>query len=88
MEISNPARPAVIPPKPAEPAAPAPAQPVSTDGWMAPPGAAPAAPPAPVILTLDLRVVAGQELSNVSLEVDLYRFAEAARTVAEGEENP
>ena len=88
MEISNPARPAVIPPKPAEAAAPAPAQPVSTDGWMAPPGAAPAAPPAPVILPRDLRVVAGQELSNVRLEVDLYRFVEPAVDVAQGEENP
>lgn len=86
MEISNPARPAVVPPKAPE-AAPAPSQPVSTDGWQAPPSAAPAAPPPPEILPRELRVVAGQELSNVRLEVDLYRFAEAAAAV-EGEENP
>jgi hypothetical protein len=88
MEISNPARPAVVPPK-APDAAPAPSQPVSTDGWMAPPGAAPApAPAAPEVLPRELRVVAGQELSNVRLEVDLYRFAEAASIAETGEENP
>ncbi len=88
MEISNPARPAVVPPKEPEPA-PASSQPVSVGQWQAPPGSMPAAPrEVPVVLPRELRVVAGQELSNVRLEVDLYRFTEAASTAEQGEENP
>jgi hypothetical protein len=84
LEIVNPARPAVVPPKTEEPAA-AP-RPASTAGWQA--AGARSAPPAreePAVLPRELRVVAGQELSNVRLEVELYRFAEAA---VQGEENP
>ncbi len=43
------------------------------------------------ILPRELRVVAGQELPNVRLEVDLYRFAQAERAESaggNGEENP
>ncbi len=87
MEITNPARPAVVPPK-AEEAAPAPSKPVSAGGWAAPGSAAPAAAPEPEILPRELRVVAGQELPNVRLEVDLYRFAETVGEVAKGEEHP
>ncbi|HAL91725.1 MAG TPA: hypothetical protein DCM68_01715 [Verrucomicrobia bacterium] len=89
LEISNPARPAVVPPKVEEKVA-VPSQPVSTTGWQAPPGAAGTGvtKEEPAILPRELRVVAGQELPNVRLEVDLYRFAETAVDVAKGEENP
>ena len=88
VEIVNSARPAVAPP-PAEEAAPAAAPaPVSTSGWQSPGAAAAVAKPAAEILPRELRIVAGQELPNVRLEVDLYRFAETAVDVAQGEENP
>ena len=94
LDVANPARPAVAPP-PAPPSAAAPAasRPVSTAGWQsAAPQGAPAegagAAPAAEILPRELRVVAGQELPTVRLEVDVYRFAEAAVAVAQGEENP
>lgn len=85
MEISNPARPAVVLPK-AEEEAPAPA-PASKDGWLAA-GArtSPAVREEAAILPRELRVAAGQELPTVRLEVDIYRFAEAVE--APGEENP
>ena len=91
VEIVNPARPAVAPPPKAEESAAAASRPVSTAGWQsaAPQGAsAPGAKAAPEILPRELRIVAGQELPNVRLEVDLYRFAETAVDVAKGEENP
>ena len=94
LDVANPARPAVAPP-PAPPSAAAPAasRPVSTAGWQsAAPQGAPAdgagAAPAAEILPRELRVVAGQELPTVRLEVDVYRFAETAVAVAQGEENP
>lgn len=93
VEIVNPAKPAVAPPppKPGE-SAPAASRPVSTAGWqaVAPKGAKlPGAKDAePEVLPRELRVVAGQELPNVRLELDLYRFAEPAVDVAQGEENP
>ena len=85
VEIVNAARPAVTAPPPAEEAAPAP---VSTAGWQSPGAAAAVAKPAVEILPRELRIVAGQELPDVRLEVDLYRFAETAVDVAKGEENP
>ena len=90
VEIVNSARPAVAAPPPAEEAAPASAAPapVSTAGWQSPGAAAAVAKPAAEILPRELRIVAGQELPNVRLEVDLYRFAETAVDVAQGEENP
>ena len=89
VEITNPARPSVVLPKTAEEAAPAPVPaPVSSDGWQAPGSAtAPAGQRTePTILPRELRVVAGRELADVRLEVDLYRFVEVA--AGEGEENP
>jgi hypothetical protein len=90
VEISNPARPAVVPPKVEEKAA-APSSPVSTSGWKAvsPQGAgAPGEKKEPEILPRELRVVAGQELPNVRLEVDLYHFVEAASVAEKGEVSP
>lgn len=86
MEISNSARPAVVPPRTAT-ESPAPA-PVAAGVWQAP-GVQVAAPAAQVeILPHELRVVAGRELSNVRLEVDVYRFADLASGAVEGEEKP
>lgn len=87
LEISNPARPAVILPKTEEQPAETPV-PVAAGGWVAPGSATAAGREAPTILPRELRVVAGQELCDVRLEVDLYRFAEVASAAAEGEENP
>lgn len=87
LEITNPARPAVVLPKTEE--KPSPAKPVSIGGWAAPGTAiSAAAKEAPPILPRELRVVAGQELCNVQLEVDVYRFAEVARVAEQEEENP
>ena len=90
LEISNPARPAVVPPKTEEKAAAAP-KPTSTAGWKAA-GTESAGvrgdKEEPTILPRELRVVAGQELPLVRLEVDLYRFAETAVAADKGEENP
>lgn len=89
MEITNPARPAVVPPKSAtDSPESAPPQPVAAGVWQAAGtrGGAPAA--APEILPRELRVVAGRELSDVRLEVDLYRFADTASGDVKGEENP
>ena len=86
VDIANPARPAVVLPKAAE-KAPPPPKPVASGGWSAPGSAAPGSKEEPVILPRELRVVAGQELCNVRLEVDLYRFAAVARA-GEGEVNP
>jgi hypothetical protein len=86
LDISNPARPAVVLPKAEE--KPAPPKPVATGGWVAPGSATPVAREESVVLPRELRVVAGQELSNVRMEVDLYHFAEAASDVPTGEENP
>lgn len=90
MEIVNSARPAVVaPPSKAEEAAPTASRPVSTAGWLAPAGdSVPTAKAETEVLPRELRIVAGQELSSVLLEVDLYRFAETAVAVAQGEENP
>lgn len=88
VDITNPARPAVTPPAPkAEDKAAAP-KPVAAGTWTAPGTAAAGAKAEPEILPRELRVVAGQELPSVRLEVDLYRFAETAVDVAKGEENP
>ena len=89
VEIANPARPTVAPPKTDKPKAAAAPAPVSTAGWKAAgssDGAAAAKEEEP-ILPRELRVVAGQELPNVRLEVDLYRFAEVA-VAEEGEVIP
>lgn len=86
MEIANPSRPAVVVPKTEEAPAPASA-PVSTEGWQSagPAGRLAGAAKEETVLPRELRVVAGQELSNVRLEVDLYRFAEADAAPAAGE---
>lgn len=90
VEIINTARPAVVTPAPETP--PAEAAPrlsaAATSGWQAPGAGRPAAVrEAPPILPRELRVVAGQELPLVRLEVDVYRFAQETAD-AEGEENP
>ena len=89
VEISNPARPAVVPPKTEEKVVAAP-NPVSTSGWQAPQprGEAPGEKKEAEILPRELRVVAGQELPNVRLEVDLYRFVEPASVAEKGEVSP
>jgi len=92
MEILNSARPVVALPKEEVEAKAAPKA-VSASGWTAAasPGSDMELKTAEAILPRELRVVAGQELPNVRLEVDLYRFAQAesAETAGEsGEENP
>lgn len=86
LELSNPARPPVVLPKTEEKAEPP--QPVSTSGWAAPGTAIPAVREEPTVLPRELRVVAGQELTNVRLEVDIYRFAEPASDTEKAEVNP
>lgn len=87
VEISNPAKPVVVPPKTEEKeAAP---KPVSNDGWSAPGSATTvAAKEEEPILPRELRVVAGQELSTVRLELDLYHFTEVASADQAGEVSP
>jgi hypothetical protein len=68
MEVVNSSRPAVVPP---------PTESVAPTGAAAQAGRSTGAP-VPEILPRDLRVVAGRELPTVRLEVDLYRFTEAA----------
>lgn len=92
MEMINSARPAVALPK-SEESEEQPKQAVSQSGWRSasPQGGPAGAVPEAEILPRELRVVAGQEMPNVRLEVDLYRFAEAAddNTATEGGEvNP
>lgn len=91
LEVSNPARPTVVPPKTEEKPAAAAPKPTSTAGWKAA-GTESAGlhgeKEEPAILPRELRVVAGQELPLVRLEVDLYRFAEPAAAADQGEENP
>ncbi len=89
VEISNPARPAVVPPKTETKAAAAPS-PVAVGAWRAAgsPNEATSDKNEVEILPRELRVVAGQELPNVRLEVDLYRFAEAASAAEKGEVSP
>ncbi len=89
VEIANEARPAVAAPKTEEAATAGGARPVAATaaGWQSPGlRADESAKKEPEILPRELRVVAGQELPAVRLELDLYRFAEAA--AAQGEENP
>ncbi|MGD9612552.1 MAG: hypothetical protein AB7V22_06575, partial [Kiritimatiellia bacterium] len=89
MEIVNSARPAVLLPPKAEAPPPAAPKPTSVAGWQAPGSPAPVGAPEPEVLPRELRIVAGQELPNVRLEVDFYRFVEpAAEAVAQGEERP
>lgn len=89
VEIVNSARPAVLLPPQAETPPPAAPKPTSVAGWQAPGSAAALGTPEPEILPRELRVVAGQEMPGVRLEVDFYRFVEpAAEEVAQGEENP
>ena len=87
VEISNPARPAILLPKAAAEKSEEP-KPVAVGAWVAPGSATPRPTEETTILPRELRVVAGREMSNVRLEVDVYRFAEPAIVVAEGEENP
>jgi hypothetical protein len=86
VEITNAARPAVVPPKTEESASAAP-RPTSTAGYMAPGTRSAVGREEPEILPRELRVVAGQELPLVRLEVELYRFAEDD-PAEKGEENP
>jgi hypothetical protein len=90
LEVSNSAKPAVVLPKTEEKAAPPP-KPTSTAGWKSAGEAGSLVAgekEEPVILPRELRVVAGQELPLVRLEVDLYRFAEMAVAAEQGEEHP
>lgn len=80
VEVTNSSRPAVVPPK-AE-GAPAGATAGVTAGGPARPGAS----IEPEILPRELRVVAGQELALVRLELDVYRFLDSA--AEEGEVQP
>jgi hypothetical protein len=89
VEIVNSARPAVVPPTAPPAAEEAPrASAAAATTWQAPGAARPAGVrEAPAILPRELRVVAGQELPQVRLEVDVYRFVQEA-PAEEGEENP
>ena len=89
MEIVNSARPPVVPPPAPSAAEEAPrASAAAATAWQAPGAARPAGGrEAPAILPRELRVVAGQELPQVRLEVDVYRFVQEA-PAEEGEENP
>jgi hypothetical protein len=90
VDISNPARLAVVAPKTEEPKA-APAKPVSASGWESAGsgGAESGEKKESEILPRELRVVAGQELPNIRLEVDVYHFTETAAVAAkEGEVIP
>lgn len=91
MNILNSARPVVALPQEEEQEAPPKA--VSSSGWKS---ASARGTEGPLkvekeILPRELRVVAGQELPNVRLEVDLYRFAQAddvQNADESGKENP
>jgi hypothetical protein len=89
MEIVNSARPPVVPPPAPSVAEEGPrASAAAATAWQAPGAARPAGGrEAPAILPRELRVVAGQELPQVRLEVDVYRFVQEA-PAEEGEENP
>jgi len=89
MEILNSARPVVALPKEEEEVKASPTA-VSASRWKTS-GAEMGRKMEEEILPRELRVVAGQELPNVRLEVDLYRFAQAERAESaggNGEENP
>ncbi len=86
LEVSNPARPAVVAPKTAETPETAAPQPVAAGVWAS--AGVRGTPAVPEILPRELRVAAGRELSNVRLEVDVYRFADLASGAVEGEEKP
>ncbi len=79
MEVVNSSKPAVVVPQVVEDRAAAP-EPVATGGGWQSAGAANklGAKEPPAILPRELRVVAGQELPNIRLEVDVYRLAETA----------
>ena len=82
MDLLNPNRPVVaVQPE----AAPAPEPPPEFGGWPPPPAPAPqaGAPKDNEPLPRDLRVVAGREIPEVRLEIDVYRFMEPVRD-AEG----
>ena len=84
VEITNSARPVVVPPRAETPAPPPPGgRPAPAGGGV---GAAPGS--APEILPRELRVVAGQELPLVRLEVEMYRFAADESAAGKGEVNP
>ena len=85
VEIVNSARPVVVPPKTESPASPPP-----PGGRPAPPsgGVGTASGSTPEILPRELRVVAGQELPLVRLEVEMYRFAADESAADKGEVNP
>ncbi len=92
LEITNAHRPAVVAPPTEAETAPAGGGGVSVAvaGWQSPGmGRGPAVQQnkAPEILPRDLRIVAGNELPTIRIELDLYRFAEEA-AVEEGQETP
>lgn len=91
LDIENSARPAVIVPRVPEaaPAAPASA-PVAMDGFRAIGAPAPAPKEAEAPLPRELRVVAGDTLPLVRIELDIYRFADddAPAADASAEEAP
>ena len=92
VDVVNAVRPAVLPPRAPEavPAAPSPVPgrlPTATDGFRAAGAPAPApAKDAEAPLPRELRVVAGNDLSLVRIELDIYRFAGADAAPATEEE--
>ena len=77
MEVINSAKPVIVLPKTAEEKAPEPASPPQSRGWQSAGAAKPlGVKDAPAILPRDLRVVAGQEMPNIRIEVDVYRLAD------------
>jgi hypothetical protein len=85
IEIVNSARPTIVAPQRTEEEGEAAAGAASS--WGAPEAARKPAAKKEPILPRELRVVAGQELPRVTLEVDIYRFAQT-EPAEEGEENP
>jgi hypothetical protein len=90
LDILNAARPAVLPPRGAEPDASAPGPSVATvEGFRAFGAPVPAAKEPEGPLPRELRVVAGDTLPLARIEVDIYRFAEdSAATADESAEEP
>lgn len=84
MDLVNPNRPVVA----VQPETPLPPGPPQEFGWSAAPLPAPdaGAPKDNEPLPRDLRVVAGREIPEVRLEIDMYRFMEPVRDAEETDE--
>lgn len=73
LEVANPAKPVIVPPKSTEETAAG--TPASGSSRSGPAGATAArGDVAPELLPRELRVVAGKEIPNVRMELDVYRF--------------